>query len=253
MINKIADYLNDSGPECKKRLMAHYAEEVAEFSHLLSKQQETLAEYSVRRSVSSPLAQREVAFGLMVKSANTLMAGFEIALSGYYWESPILFRNAVEGCATAWDLVHNETSYATWQGKKLFKSAESVARLAKEDAVYGRFWGNLSNSNVHTNQGNSSPAQLLIDGVPKMQTFGLVPNGKEESRRFNIEFALLCAHVCLQLTEVVFFPFISQAETVTKADNEDFVRVVTSARHRRFVDSFEQTCKRMIDAPEGQM
>lgn len=250
MTEYIAEYLQESGPECKRRLTQTYAAEIIEFSILTNKMRETLAAYQANRSGSTHTA-RDVAYGLMTKGVNTMMAGFELALSGYYWEPPILFRNAVEGCATAWDVAQNEKSFALWQSNKPFKSADSISMLAKEDKVYGKIWGHLSNMNVHTTQANSSPAMFLIDDTPTFQLFGLVPQDKEETRRFTIEFSIFASLVCLQLAEIVFFPFVTDPETLTKSGQGGFARNKVSERHRCFVDAFERTCRAMMNNPNS--
>jgi hypothetical protein len=246
----IAEYLHDSGPECKSRLTKTYAAEIIEFSFLTNKLRETLTAYQSNRSGDAHTAL-DVAYGLMTKAVNTMMAGFELALSGYYWEPPILFRNAVEGCATAWDVAQNENSFTLWQSSKPFKSADSISMLAKEDKLYGKIWGHLSNMNVHTTQLNSSPTAFLIDGQPTFQLFGFVPRGKEETRRFAIEFSIFAAFVCLQLTEIVFFAFASDPETLTKSDQDGFARNKVSERHRCFLESFERTCRAMKNDPNS--
>lgn len=250
MSEYIAKYLEDSGPECRNRLAQTFAAEVVEFSYLTNKIWETLSSYEANRSGTAHSA-RDVAYGLMTKGVNTMMAGFELALSGYYWEPPILFRNAVEGYAAAWDVAQNKKRFTLWQSNKTFKSADSISMLAKEDKIYGKLWGHLSNMNVHTMQANSSPAMFRLDGGPTFQVFGLVPRGKEETRRFTIEFSIFAAMVCLHLTEIVFFPFAFDPETLTKSDQDGFARRKVSERHRRFVDSFERTCRAMMNDPDS--
>jgi hypothetical protein len=251
MPSDINEYLNSAGPDCKRRLIKTYANEVEQFSYLVGKIKETLAEFSYRRSSLSDPSRRDIAFGLMYKCVNTLMAGFELALSGYYWEPPILHRNAVEGCAAAWDIALNDKSFELWQGKKHFKSADSIARLSKEDNFFGKFWGHLSNQNVHTTQLNSSPTFFTMDGTHKFQVFGYVPEGKEETRRFVIEISVFAADVCLNLTEMVFFPFALQPETLVKSENDGHVRRHTSERMSRFREAFEQTCRKMMSDPDA--
>lgn len=231
------NYLTVFGPECKRRLTHTYGEEVAEFMFLITKMQETLAAYRAQRTAAEEKFAREPALCLMYKSANTLMASLELALSGYHWEPPILFRNALEGCAVAWDIVTNEKRFKLWETGKHFKSSDSVSQLQKVDWFYGEIWGFLSNTKVHITKKNCSPPLFATDTGPVFQLFGLVPEGMEEKKRNVVEASIMAAHTCLRLTEIVFFPFITNPETVKLDRGGQFVTSLVTDRYRRF-DSF---------------
>ena len=61
--------------------------------------------------------------------------------------------------------------------------------------------------------------------------------GNEELRKGEVFFALLAAHVCLQLTELVFHKYAAELETIQKIPGTDTVRNVVSERHRPFVEA----------------
>ena len=71
----------------------------------------------------------------------------------------------------------------------------------------------------------------------KFQFFGLVPAGREAVRKGEIYFALLMAHIGLQLTELVFHNYAAQLETIERIPGTDTVRTAVSARHRPFVEA----------------
>ena len=85
-------YLNELAPETKRRLTQHFSAEVEEFSTLVGKLIQTLQAYLARNPDHGPADARFVAFGLMTKGANALMAAFETGLSGYHWEPTALLR-----------------------------------------------------------------------------------------------------------------------------------------------------------------
>jgi hypothetical protein len=146
------------------------------------------------------------------------------------------FRSALEGCAVAWDIVHNADRFSTWSAGKKFDATDSISNLKKVIEPVGRMYGFMSNMHVHTKPLNSSPPMLASESGPKFQLFGLTPHGKEIIRKGEIYFALLVAHVCLQLTELVFHNYAVELETIEKIPGTDLVRTKVSARHQRFVD-----------------
>ena len=243
MTTKTQRYLFETGPECKQRITRAYPLEVASFTHLVDLLRTTLAEFVYSKASEQAPPAHSIAFGIMLKSANTLMAGFELCLSGYHWEPPILFRSALEGCAAAWDIVNNEKSLRLWQSDKSFKSCDSITQLSKLDPFYGKWWGIQSNFNVHTSQANGNPTFFYTpDGQTEFQMYGFVPEGKEESRRYVIEASIVSALACLHLAEWVFHEYLSEpAETVVVGRDGKIYKRVTE-EHERHIAAFHQTC-----------
>ena len=211
--------------------------EIDEFAHLIFRIVETLQHYHELNKLHDKNNPKEVAFSLMTKNANTLMAGFELAIGGYMWEPPILFRSAFEGFAVAWDIVHNPQRFELWKGSKGFHSPDSISNLKKAIEPVGKMYGFLSNMYVHTAPINSSPPMSSTGGEPKFQFFGLLPTGSEELRKGEVYFALVAAHMCLQLTELVFHSFAVELETIQRIPDTDTVKVVVSPRHLPFVQA----------------
>lgn len=237
METTVLKYLRDLSPEARTRVAAHFSKEVGEFAFLAAKITETLQHYHARNPEHDENNPKEVAFALMTKSANTLVAGFELVLTGYMWEPPILFRSALEGFAVAWDVVHNDSRFAAWKARKKFDSTHSISNLKKAIEPVGEMYGFLSNMHVHTGPLNSSPPMFLVGEEQKFQFFGLLSLGKEHLRKGEICFALLTAHICLQLTELVFHNYSLGLETIEKIPGTDLVRTIVSSRHRPFVEA----------------
>ncbi len=84
-------YLRQLGPDSKARLTGHFAAEVEEMSVLAARLMETLQNYHRLNPQHDAENPQQVAFGLMTKGTNTLMAAFELSLAGYLWEPSILF------------------------------------------------------------------------------------------------------------------------------------------------------------------
>jgi hypothetical protein len=124
---------------------------------------------------------KHVAFGLMTKGVNTLVAALELSLAGYLWEPLILLRSALEGSAAAWDMVHNPSRFAAWQTGK-FKSTKSISMANESAPEIGRLWAHLSDMNVHTSPINSSPSLVLTEVDIKFQFCGFVRAGSESVR-----------------------------------------------------------------------
>ena len=150
MEETVLKYIRELSPESRARVAAHFSKEVDEFAFLAAKITETLQRYHARNPKHDKSNPKEVAFALMTKGANTLMAGYELVLAGYMWEPPILFRSALEGFAVAWDLVHNESRFSTWKARKKFDPTDSISNLKKTIEPVGKMYGFLSNMHVHT-------------------------------------------------------------------------------------------------------
>lgn len=236
MNETVLKYLRELSPGTKARITAHFASEVEEFSLLVGTMIATLQRYHVVNPVYDSGDPKHPAFGLMTKSANSLVAGFELALGGYMWEPPVLLRSALEGCAVAWDIVHNSDRFTIWNSGRKFDATDSISNVKKVIEPVGQLYGFMSNMNVHTKPLNSSPSMLASESGSKFQLFGLTPPGKEIIRKGEIYFALLIAHVCLQLTELVFHRYSAELETIEKIPDTDLVKTRVSARHQRFVD-----------------
>ena len=230
----VLKYVHELSPEARSRVLAVFAKEVDEFAHLVFRVVETLQRYHERNKKHDENNPKEIAFSLMTKGANTLMAGFELVIGGYMWEPPILFRSALEGFAVAWDIVHNPVRFDLWKKRKTFHSTDSISNLKKEIEPIGKMYGYLSNMHVHTGSINSSPPMTSAE---KFQFFGLLPVGDEDLRKGEVFFALLAVHICLQLTELVFHTYAAELETIQKIPGTDTVKTVVSERHRPFVEA----------------
>jgi hypothetical protein len=233
----VLEYLADLGPESKARVAKHFSNEVEEFSRLVTKMIATLQSYHARNPMHDEDSPKQVAYGLMTKGTHTLMAGFELALAGYRWEPSIVFRSALEGFATAWDIVHNPARFAVWKAKKQFKSSDSISSVKEATEAVGKLYGHLSNMGVHTNPLNSSPAMILVDGEPQFQCFGFLPSGKEYVRKTEIYISILAAYVFLQLVEFVFHEYAAEPETIRKTHDPSTVLTRVSEKHRKFVEA----------------
>lgn len=249
----VLEYMSDLSPESRARITKHFAKEVEEFAILMAKLTETLQCYQARNPMHDDSNAKEVAFGLMTKGANTLMAGFELVITGYMWEPGILFRSALEGFAVAWDLVHNQERFALWKARKTFHSTDSISNLKKAIEPVGKMYGLLSNIHVHTNPISSSPSMLLDGGTKKFQFFGLLRPGKEHLRTAEVCFGLFSAYVCLQLTELVFHGYSAALETIERIPGTDTVRTVVSMRHQPFVEAAIEQFRLMTDDPAAPL
>ena len=212
-------YLRELAPESKTRLTIHFAAEVEEMSVLLSRAMEALQNYHKANPQHDAENPKQVAFGLMTKGANTLMAAFELSLSGYLWEPSILLRSALEGFATAWDLVHNGPRFELWNAKRWnakrkFDSTDSIKSVKEVSDEIGKLYGFLSKFSVHTNPINRPPSMVVVEQEPKFQFFGLVSPSKESIRKTEVYLSLFVAYTCLQLTELVFHQYASELETI---------------------------------------
>lgn len=249
MKETVLQYLYELAPESKARLAKHFAEEVEEVSTLISHLIQTLKNYEKANPVPRNDDPKKVAYALMTKGANTLMAGFESALNGYLWEPPILFRNALEGFASAWDIVHNEPRFMAWQKQKGFSSTDSISNLRKAIEPIGQMYGLLSNMHAHISPINASPSCILVGDEPKLQFFGFVRNGKEHIRAGEIYFSIVTVFVCLQLTELTFHQYSPGLETIERVPGTEYVRTKVSERHGKFVNSALQHFRNAVENP----
>jgi hypothetical protein len=243
-------YLRELSPQSRERLLETYAAEGEEFAHLVFRIIETLQLYHAHNKIHDPTDPKQGAFALMTKGANGLMAGFELAIGGYAWEPPVVFRAAFETFAVAWDIVYNPNRFALWRGRKGFHSSDSITNFKEHVEVAGQLYGYLSNMHVHTAPINSSPPMWKSGEELKFQFFGLVPVGRENVRKGEILFALHVAHVCLRVTELVFHDFAAELETIEKIPGTGTVRPVISPRHQPFVQASMQHFKAMAEGTE---
>lgn len=239
MKNTALKYICELAPESKARLTIHFANEVEEISILTAKAMETLQNYHRINPEHDGNKPKQVAFGLMTKGTNTLMAAFELSLSGYLWEPSILLRNALEVFATAWDIVNNKSRFELWKTERKFDSSDSITNVKKVIEPIGKLYGHLSKMNVHTSHLNSSPSMVVTADEPKFQFFGFVSAGKESIRRSEIHLSLFVTYICLQLAELVFYQYSSELETIEKIPGTDMARTIVSERHRKVVDAMK--------------
>lgn len=253
MNNVMLEYLRKLSPESKARLTEHFRDEVEEVAILLATAMETLQNYHAahdgQRSESDP---KHVAFGVMTKGANTLVAAFELSLNGYLWEPSILLRSALEGCVAAWDIVHNPSRFATWKSGK-FESTGSISNAKEVAPEIGRLWGHLSNMNVHTSPLNSSPSMLTVEDEIKFQFCGFVRAGKESIRATEVYLVLFVTYICLQLTELVFHQYSRELETLERIPGALLVRTRVSERHRKFVNAMKTHFSKPVSDPSSTL
>jgi hypothetical protein len=249
MQSAVLQYLEGLSVDSRARVSKHFDQEVREFAYLSAKLVATLQRFHAHHPSQDADNARQVAFQLMTRGANTLMAGFELVLTGYMGESEVLLRGALERFAVAWDLVHNPDRFAAWKVDKKFDSTDSISRLKKEVEPVGNLYGYLSNLHVHITPKNSSSSMFLVEGDPKFQFFGYLSPGKEHLPKGQIYFSLFLAYVLLQLTEVVFHAYCDGFETIEQIPSEDLVRNVISERHRKFVDIGLEHFKLMAEDP----
>ncbi len=234
------NYLRQLAPDSTARLTAYFAAEVEEMSLLVSRAMETLQNYYRTNPQQDPENPKQVAFGLMTKGTNTLMAAFQLSLSGYLWEPSILLRSSLEGFSTAWDLVHNPARFEQWKANRKFDSTYSISNVKEVCEEIGKLYGYLSKFSVHTSALNSSPSMVVTDGEPKFQFFGLVAPGKEAIRKTEIYLSLFVSYVCLQLTELSFHQYAVELETIERIQGADLMRTKVSERHRVIVDAMKE-------------
>ena len=231
----VRNYIDALSSDSRDRVSKLFAREIDEFALLTAKLVSALQRFHARHPAFEGDSPTHIAFSLMTKSANALMAGFELVLTGYSGESEVLFRTALERSAVAWDVVHNPDRFASWKNNKKFDSTESISRLKREVEPVGRLYGYLSNLYVHITPQSSLPSMILEDDTPKF--FGYLSPGKEHLPKGRIYFALFCAYVLLQLTEIVFHAYCDELETIERLQGKDLVQNIVSKRHQEFVDA----------------
>jgi hypothetical protein len=251
MKKTVCNYINKLAAESKARLTNHFSEEVDEFCTLISQLIFILQNYHRLNPICNGEDPKSIAYGIMTRGANTLMAAFVLVLGGYLWEPPILFRNALEGFASAWDVVHNEQRLEVWKGKRKFSSTDSITNLKKEYEPIGQMYGLLSNMYAHISPINASPSVVMSGGEPKLQFFGLIRDGKESIRAGEVHFALIAGFVCLQLAELTFHQYSPALETIEKIPDSDYVRGKVSKRHKKFVNAAIKHFKNVVKDPSG--
>lgn len=249
MQNLVRHYFFDSAPDCRRRLLDAFRDETEEFATLIEALITLLNRFSSANPVYDKTNPKHVAYGLMTKSANTLGAAFELALSGYMWEPPTLLRAALETHAVAWDVAHNPQRFKAWLSDKKFQSTDSISNVKEVANEIGKLYGLLSSMNVHISPLNSSPAMFKTDDSPKFQLFGLVLPGKELARRSEIYFSLFVAYICLQLTELTFYHYAENLETIEILQGADLARTKVSTRHKKFVDTATEVFRRQAEDP----
>jgi len=253
MKTAVRNYIDELSMESRRRVSRNFEQETGEFAFLLAKLVGTLQRYHASHPLHESDNPKQVAFALMTKGANTLMASFELVLTGYMGESEILLRSSLERFAVAWDVVHNAERFRAWKDGKKFDSSDSISGLKKEVEPVGKLYGYLSNIHVHTTPKNSSPSMLWDGDTQKFQFFGFLSPGKEHLLKGQIYFALFCAYVLLHLTELVFHSYCDDLETIEKIAGEDRVRTVVSERHRQFVEVALAHFKLMADDPASTL
>ncbi len=249
MIETVNKYIRELAPDSKDRLTSHYSEEVIEFSILIGKAVTTLQNYIKLNPKVVSDDPHPAAYGLMVKSTNTIMAGFELVLSGYMWESSILFRSALEVVASAWDIANHQDRFELWQQKNNFKSSASISNLKKVISPVGKLYGVLSKMYVHANPLNASPSYVVSDGQPRLQLFGYLRPGKEGIRATEVHFALFFMYICLQIIELTFYQYSSELETLEKIPGQKAFKTKISDRHQPFTDAFKVHFQTMVNDP----
>lgn len=249
MQEKILEYLNGLSADSKIRVTDHFKEEVEEFSLLISKVLAPLQNYIKINPAAKKDDPELIAYGLMTKGANTLMASFELSLNGYYCEPHILLRNALEVFASAWDIMHNPKRLEAWKKNKNFKSTISITNAKEVNSDIGPFYGMLSNIYTHPSKLNFSPSFVLVEGKPKLQFFGLLRTGKENLRQGEVYLCLIITFMCLQMTELCFHRYSTEHETIEKIPEKLYVKTKVTERHQRFVDKAMELFQDMIDNP----
>lgn len=142
MQETIIKYLNELSADSKKRVTDYFKEEVEEFSLLISKIIIPLQNYISLNQATGKDDPELNAYGLMTKGANTLMASFELALNGYFWEPPNLLKPTQHA-------QHGVTRTA--RGQVLFLAFKK--QICKFDNFNARQWtkteGSVKNKTLH--------------------------------------------------------------------------------------------------------
>jgi hypothetical protein len=246
MSDYVTEYFAKSAADTRARMNVHYKSEVDEFARLITAIISPLQRFSEANPQYDKKLPQHLAYGLMTKGANSLAASFELALSGYMWEPPTLFRVALETFSVGWDIVHNPTRFKSWCEDKKFDSTRSISKAKEVSDVIGKLNGLLSKMNVHINPVNSSPAMFLAD-TPTIQLFGLIVPGKEGARRNEIYLALFVTFICLQLTELSFYQYAESLETIEILPDGSGAKTRVSETHKQFVAEMTSVFQKMAD------
>jgi hypothetical protein len=253
MQKEIKYYLNELTLGSKKRVTNHFKEEVDEISLLLSKNIILLQNYISTIKTPSKDDPQYIGYGLMTKGTNTLMAGLELSLNGYFWEPPILLRNALEGFASAWDIIHNPKRFEIWKANKKFKSTDSISNAKEINPALGQVYGLFSDMYTHIKPDTASPSFVFVEGKPELQFFGFIRNGKENIREGEIYLCLIVTYMCLNMAELCFHQHSNEFETIEKIPGKQYVKCKVTERHRKFVDRSMVIYKNMKDNAEGTL
>ncbi|MBN2107641.1 MAG: hypothetical protein JW832_09445 [Deltaproteobacteria bacterium] len=245
----ILKYIQEESFESKHRLAEYFSKEVEEFATLISSSIHILQNFQTKNPRYNPNDPQHIAYGLMTKGINTLMAGHELSLNGYFWEPDILLRNALEGFSVAWDIIHNEDRFVLWKGKK-FDSAKSISKVKEVSTVISKLWGHLSNMYVHSCPLNASPSCMEAAGNLEFQKFGFIPKGKENTRKGDIYTSIFVAYICLQLTELCFYQYANKLETIELLSDSNHAVNIVSERHRKFVNKMTVHFKEIAEGKE---
>jgi len=246
MPDYVTEYFAKSAADTRARMNVHYKSEIDEFARLVTAIISPLQRFNEGNTQFDKNRPLHFAYGLMTKGANSLSAAFELALSGYMWEPPTLFRVAIETFSVGWDIVHNPARFKSWCEDKKFDSTRSISNAKEISDVIGKLNGVLSKVNVHINPANSSPAMFLAD-TPKLQLFGLIVPGKEGARRNEIYFALFVTFICLRLTELSFYQYAESLETIEILPDGSGAKTRVSETHKQFVAEMTSVFQKMAD------
>jgi hypothetical protein len=246
MPDYVTEYFAKSAADTRARMNVHYKSEIDEFARLVTAIISPLQRFNEANPQFDKNRPLHFAYGLMTKGANSLAAAFELALSGYMWEPPTLFRVALETFSVGWDIVHNPARFKSWCKDKKFDSTRSISNAKEISDVIGKLNGVLSKMNVHINPANSSPAMFLAD-TPKFQLFGLIVPGKESTRRNDIYFALFVTFICLRLSELSFYQYAESLETIEILPDGSRAKTRVSGTHKQFIVEMKSVFQKMAD------
>ena len=246
MSDYVTEYFANSAADTRARMNGHYKPEVGEFARLITAIITSLQRFNGANPQFDKSRPLHFAYGLMTRGANTLAAAFELALSGYMWEPPTLFRVALETFSVGWDIVHNPARFKSWCEDKKFDSTRSISNAKETSDVIGKLYGMLSKMYAHINPENSSPAMFLAD-TPKIQLFGLIVPGKEGARRSEIYLGLFVTYICLRLTELFFYQYAEALETIEILPDGSGAKTRVSETQKQFVAEMTSVFEKMAD------
>lgn len=239
-------YFCGSGNDTRERLNRYFSNEVAEFARLIDKMNSTLMNFHHQNLVYDKEKPYHPAFGLMKKGTNTLAAAFELTLNGYLWEPPGLLRIALETFSVAWDIVHNPDRFDQWRNQKKFESTLSISRAKEVSPSIGQLNGMLSKMNIHISPINSSPAMIQAE-EPQFQFLGYIEPGRESIREPETYMALLLTYICLQLTELCFYRYSDDLETIEIMEEKGTAKLKLSREHQPFKHKMEMVFRKLAN------